>query len=330
MKSTFVESKKFKGYYVSKPYPEVLVSTNGVVVDAETGAPTKQYNEGGYRTTYTYCGENNRRRCVKVHRIVAHAFHALPADNKKYMVNHKDGVRYNNHHENIEWCTHAENRQHAVLNGLIQPSGKPIWVWDVLDDSKVRYVGIRECARAINAPAATVGTWPNNKNIDVFMGRYVLRFEGEEGSVVWPKIPIGTSPINKYKSNDIVAWNIKTGLKIIANSISEISKHTNTSSVSITSYMRRGHKHSLNGYVYRWLVDWKKPWPIADDVKTTKSRATGRISALNVNTQERVYGRNKTDMSKKLNICRRDIARVIAEDNEEVLNGYIFRGERKD
>lgn len=51
-----------------------------------------------------------------VHRLVATAF--LPKIEGKTCVNHIDGNPKNNNVENLEWCTHEENQNHAFDNGL--------------------------------------------------------------------------------------------------------------------------------------------------------------------------------------------------------------------
>ncbi len=54
-----------------------------------------------------------------VHRLVAIAF-LEKIDDKNY-VNHRDGVKLNNHVRNLEWCTMSENVKHAYASGLKKP-----------------------------------------------------------------------------------------------------------------------------------------------------------------------------------------------------------------
>ena len=52
-----------------------------------------------------------------VHRLVAMAFNGLPPT-EKHTVNHKDGNRYNNNADNLEWLTLADNIRHGMVTGL--------------------------------------------------------------------------------------------------------------------------------------------------------------------------------------------------------------------
>ena len=66
--------------------------------------------------------KNNIKSTQSIHVLVARTF----IDNPKKLndVNHKDGIKYNNGVENLEWVTKKENILHAIEAGLITRHGR--------------------------------------------------------------------------------------------------------------------------------------------------------------------------------------------------------------
>jgi len=88
------KSKRLRNINYSQIYPTVLFSVEGI------------------------------HKTYRVHRIVACAF--LPEEKGKTHINHINGNKKDNHVENLEWVTQAENNLHAYrsLNRIAPMQGK--------------------------------------------------------------------------------------------------------------------------------------------------------------------------------------------------------------
>lgn len=107
MEVVWKEVKDYEGYYE--------VSSNGIVRNVKTGRRLKPdlHKEGYDRVTLTKEGVSKH---LFNHRLVAIAF--LLNEENHPVVNHIDGNRQNNNVENLEWCSHKHNSQHAIKLGL--------------------------------------------------------------------------------------------------------------------------------------------------------------------------------------------------------------------
>lgn len=102
---------------VIEGYGSIRVGSDGTIVAKKGKMTPNAANSKGYLRVHI----GNKHYAV--HRLVALAF----IDNPKKLpqVNHKDGNKYNNSVGNLEWCTNAENKNHAVKNNLISSKVSP-------------------------------------------------------------------------------------------------------------------------------------------------------------------------------------------------------------
>ena len=102
-----------KTHYMISSHGRVLNSNSGYINE---GNPDKD----GYLMIHIMTPSRNKH--IAVHRLVALMFIENP-ENKEH-VNHIDGVKINNHVENLEWATPKENIAHSIANGLTQQRGE--------------------------------------------------------------------------------------------------------------------------------------------------------------------------------------------------------------
>lgn len=94
--------------------PKHCITTNGKVFSLISNRFLSNCVRGEYISIGLYV--NGCRKTFSVHRLVAMAY--IPNPEKKPIVNHKDGDKFNNQVSNLEWCTASENAIHAVETGL--------------------------------------------------------------------------------------------------------------------------------------------------------------------------------------------------------------------
>lgn len=96
-----------------------------------------------------------------VHRLVAEAFLEPPPTLEHSQVNHKDGIKANNHVANLEWATPSQNAAHSFLINPDRKTGgwllsRPILGRLVGTVAWARYPSMVEAARQLNLHASAI------------------------------------------------------------------------------------------------------------------------------------------------------------------------------
>lgn len=112
--------KDYDNYEISncgnvKSLSRKVKCNNGFRTTKEKILKPKQTKQGYLSIQFKKGGKH-----LLIHRIVALTF--IDNIKNKPQVNHKNGVKYDNCVENLEWCTQSENQIHAYKNKLQNPS----------------------------------------------------------------------------------------------------------------------------------------------------------------------------------------------------------------
>jgi len=96
-------------------FPNYLINSKGQVFSLFSNKYLiPQKNGNGY---YHFSLSNNKKvKIITVHRLIA--MHFIENIDNKPFINHINGIKTDNRIENLEWCTHRENCNHAYKTGL--------------------------------------------------------------------------------------------------------------------------------------------------------------------------------------------------------------------
>lgn len=101
--------------------PNYEISKEGIIRNSINGKIKSQYigTTGYYMISISH---NNKSKPLRVHRLIAEAFIDNPDRYK--CINHLNGIKTDNSIENLEWCSHIQNMQHAFNTGLANNTGE--------------------------------------------------------------------------------------------------------------------------------------------------------------------------------------------------------------
>ena len=125
----------------------------------------------------------------KVHRLVCYAFNPIDGKTKlsdydELQVNHKDGNKFNNNSDNLEWNTSSENMFHSYENNLNRKV-RNVLQYTLDGDFMEEYISIAEASRKSGEPEHRIRTISQGKTNSEAI--YIWKFKNEAESEEYSK-----------------------------------------------------------------------------------------------------------------------------------------------
>ena len=247
------ECKLYPGYvYIPWVSSRVVVNVHGKMIKLLTGEFHKRSQDAkGYWITALRTGDTFKN--YRVHRIVAMLFCEKPEHLKdipfeELEVNHKNGDKNNNHKDNLEWVTTAENMQHAWNSGFIKTE-IPVLA-KTLDGDVIRYPSISECARQHGVKSSQLSIHVNSPWAGmIIVDECVFKLDN---GLPWPDYQAYKSPfLTLNMSCDCVAENKTTNQKYLFSSVADACRNLNLSITAVRlSRTRKGFDVPYKGWIF--------------------------------------------------------------------------------
>jgi len=158
--------KGYEGYYQVSIFGEVKSlarkdSLDRAIKERILKSPLNRY---GY--PFVVLCRNGKTRTFTVHRLIAETF--IPNPLNKPCVNHINGIKSINRPSNLEWCTIAENNQHAFSIGLKESDKGERNINHKLTEADIIQIRsstlkLRELAKVFNVSFQLISAIKNNK-----------------------------------------------------------------------------------------------------------------------------------------------------------------------
>ena len=165
--------EKWKQIIVDGERVDYMVSNFGRVLRIKSNRILRNATDKDGYEIVNISYNKNKRKCHKIHRLVAQAF--IPNPNNYPIINHKDEIKSNNNVGNLEWCTPKYNVNYGTCPKRISETKKnnpnPIDVKmgnnpkarKTICDGKV-YDCLKEVSIYYNVNYSTIKGWMNQKS----------------------------------------------------------------------------------------------------------------------------------------------------------------------
>jgi hypothetical protein len=266
-KSGKLEVEKYPGFYYIPFYVDYAINCNGDLINISSGKykswsitkPNLEKNQTGGYLYSRVINDLGFSKTLFQHRALCYVFKDYESNVETLVVNHMDGIPWNNALDNLELVTYQRNNIHAVEIGL-RGDNKPILSKNLETGEILKFKSINACGSFYGQPrAGFVAHRLKYGSGKVYSD--MLQFKLDDGSP-WVEIDLNKSTVNRVgKSEDIQAKNVFTGDNIIFSGAPNGFALTGVKAATILSHVRDNKIIPVNGWNFRWFgsdIVWPK------------------------------------------------------------------------
>lgn len=304
-----------KDYRIIPLFTRYAVSNCGVVIDLVSGIVVPEINRiSGNRLEARYCEvqiydpSRGKTRAVGVHRLVALAWVKNDDFCVKYLVNHKDGVKTNNSHKNLEWTTHTGNIVHAFENNQ-RTDNKRCRVRDCTTGEVFEFTSIKTAGDFLNIKAHSHLRFKSRNKSKLINGKYEFRLENDQ--TPWTHV---TPPVNTRTGRYNLHITHLDGTVELCNDVR-----------SFKSKYRVWNVNSIKD-----IVDKAERLYPGMKINVEDTFVFGSVQAFNADTGLIVEAAGLRQLAKLINREYGEVRRIINNRPNEIINGFAYRFKKDD
>lgn len=260
-----IENEEFKGFYNIPNFDNYCITVNGEILNKTTKLLLKgSKNPAGY-INYRLKHNSGFTLTIGRHRVLCMVFKPLPENNySNLIVNHKNGIKGDDFLDNLEWCTHQENCEHA---GRMNLSKKciPISVKDVDSGEIIKFPSIISCANYLKIHKDSLIYRLRFGENRIFPERKQYRLSHKDDPW-YTSSNVDTDLLKNGRSKKVLLRYVKTGKVKEFKKLSDLAKYLKISPSTITLWINLKNQPILPGFIQIQRLDsfntWRDPCKI--------------------------------------------------------------------
>ena len=210
-----------------------------------------------------------------LHRLLGFVFLPYEGSIDDLVINHKDGVKWNNCLTNLEWVTYQGNAEHAGKEGL---SSKciPMLVRCADSGEVTSYPSVIECARQHGFTKDAMIYRIRSKGQRVFPERKQYMASNCDESWLVPE-SVEKALLENGRSNAVlVRYLLDDGYVAEVKDQSTLAKMLDVSQATITSWLSKENQPVLPYFIQIKLASDQTAWREVDDIYLELEKTTGK------------------------------------------------------